>query len=389
MPGLIQDGSNVVTQGLLSSVPESCVIDLLCCRITGREQTHAAAQPGRFRRIEIARPDNAGSLPRRLAYRAAYSLLSHAMRTPRGVYYETGRAIRRSLDRMLDETQYDRIVAEYYCTARLLAPDAGRATLVLQDADHVTLDIQATKEPSLLARLDLRYRAAQMRSYLARELGAIDRLVTLSEHDRMAYERLGLRNVRSVSVPMPPLPTAAPDLSGQAIVFLGSVDYLPNRDGLEWFLHHVFPLVRREIPGARLKVIGGGRGAAYDDLARIDGVDLVGWVPMQDIDAHFDDVALTVAPLWLGTGVKTKVLDLMWKGLPVVGTTIAGRGTPAEHGGAVTADTPEAFAAGVVELLSSRPRRVACRESAWDLLTENHICPAALDRTFQTIMGGN
>ena len=387
MPGLVADGSSMVSQGLISSIPAKYAIDLMCSRITGREESFAAASPGRFRRIEVTQPDNSGSLLQRLAYRIGYTTRSHLSRTPRSVFYQTGRRTRRGLALMLEQQNYDRVIAEYYGLARLLAPVADRATLVLHDADHISLDIQAEKESSLPNRLGLRYRAAQMRAYLARELGAIDRLVTLSSYDCAAFEALGLHNVRSIAVPMPPLPASAPDLTGTAIVFLGSVDYLPNRDGLEWFVADVLPLVRRSMPSVRLKVIGTARGPAAARLARSEGVEFTGWVSTAEMDRHLAESALTVAPIRLGTGVKTKVLELMWKGLPVVSTTIASRGTPAENGGAIIADTPDAFASATVELLSSLERRIRCRDAAWDLLRRDHVSEESHRRTFETLMG--
>lgn len=386
MPGLIQDGSNVVTQGLLRSVPEAVPIDLLCLELTGREADFAASNRGRFRRCEVAVPDNSGSVLWRAACRIAYEVLSHATTTPRSVFYETGRRARQSLEGLLRATPYRRIVAEYYTISRLLEPIASRTTLILQDADHVTLAMQAA-EASPAAAAALRYRAWQMRRCFARDLGGIDRLVTLSRHDRMAFESLGLRNVRSVSVPMPPPPASGPDLSGSRIVFLGSVDYLPNLQGLGWFVDRVLPRIVAEMPETRLMVIGGGREAVSRRFTTNDHVDWVGWVPMDRVASLFADAALAVAPMWFGTGVKTKVLDLIWQGLPVVATTIAGRGTPAEHGGALVADTPEDFAAAVLGLLRSRERRIETRRSAWEILLAHHASPEALDTTYRTLLG--
>jgi glycosyltransferase involved in cell wall biosynthesis len=86
--------------------------------------------------------------------------------------------------------------------------------------------------------------------------------------------------------------------------------------------------------------------------------------------------------------VKVKVLDMMWHGLPVVSTSLASRGTPAEHGGALIADTPDAFAEAVCQLLGSRARRLELQGAAEKLLFERHASAAARACVARKLLGG-
>ena len=85
--------------------------------------------------------------------------------------------------------------------------------------------------------------------------------------------------------------------------------------------------------------------------------------------------------------MKVKVLDMMWHGLPVVSTALASRGTPAEHGGALIADTPAAFAEAVCELLGSRARRLELQGASQKLLLERHASPAARASVARKLLG--
>ena len=383
MPGVVQDGSSLVSTGLVSCFRDRHAIDLLCLRLTSREEAQAAEPSCPFRNVFVSESDNAGGLARRIGCRLAYSLRSELTTTPRSVFYESGQRVRAMLARILAERRYRRIIAEYYTIAPLLEGLESQTSLVLHDADHLTIELEAGQEPSLPRRAWLHHRAAQMRSFVQRVGPRFDAVLTLTPFDRQAYEALGIERIESLDVPLPDLPPTHPELFGESIAFLGSIDYGPNRDALAWFLAEIFPAVLKRHPSARLQVFGGGRRGALSS----PNVEWMGRLAQGDFVRALGGAALGIAPIRLGTGVKVKVLDMMWHGLPVVATSLASRGTPAEHGAALIADTPEAFAEAVCQLLGSRARRLELQGASQKLLFERHASPAARDRVAAKLLG--
>lgn len=384
MPGVVLDGSSLVSTGLVSCLRDNHAIDLLCLRMTSREEAQAADPSCPFRNVFVADTDNAGGLARRIACRLSYTLRSELTSTPRSVFYESGRRARAMLERILAERRYRRIIAEYYTVAPLLEGLQSQTSLILHDADHLTIDLEASQEPALPRRAWLRHRAAQMRAFVKRVGPRFDSVLTLTPFDRQAYEALGIERIESLDVPLADLPPTAPPLEGESIAFLGSVDYGPNRDALTWFLAEVFPAVLNRFPAARLQVFGGGNRRGLSS----PNVDWLGRLPHGDFDRALGNVALGIAPIRLGTGVKVKVLDMMWHGLPVVSTSLASRGTPAEQGAALVADTPEAFAEAVCQLLGSRARRLELQGAAQRQLFERHASPAARACVARKLLSG-
>lgn len=383
MPGVVQDGSSLVSTGLVSCLRDHHAIDLLCLRMTSREEAQAADPSCPFRNVFVADTDNAGGLARRIGCRLLYTLRSELTSTPRSVFYESGRRARAMLERILAERRYRRIIAEYYTVIPLLEGLEAQSTLILHDADHVTIDLEARQEPSLLGRAWLHHRAAQMRDFVKRVGPRFDSLLTLTAFDRQAYEALGIERIENLDVPLPDLSTTLPELEGESIAFLGSVDYGPNRDALAWFLAEIFPAVLKRFPAARVRVLGGG------DRGDLGGpnVDWMGRIPQEEFARAIKSATLGIAPIRLGTGVKVKVLDMMWHGLPVVCTSLASRGTPAEHGGALIADAPSAFAEAVCDLLGSRARRLDLQEASRKLLFKRHTSPAARASVARKLLG--
>jgi sugar transferase (PEP-CTERM/EpsH1 system associated) len=139
--------------------------------------------------------------------------------------------------------------------------------------------------------------------------------------------------------------------SGQPVVlFTGAMDYLPNVDAVRYFCDEILPLVRREVPEARFYIVGLNPTPEVQRLGSRAGVTVTGAVP--DVRPYYARAGVCVAPLRLGRGIQNKVLQGMAMGLPVVVSSLAGRGIDAEPGRHLeVADAPAAFAGHVVRLL--------------------------------------
>lgn len=136
------------------------------------------------------------------------------------------------------------------------------------------------------------------------------------------------------------------------LVFTGSMDWLPNEDGIRYFVQSVLPLIKRSIPGVRLTVVGRNPAKSLLELAERDpSIIVTGRV--DDVRGYIEQSAAYIVPLRIGGGTRLKIYEAMAMEKPVVSTAVGAEGLPVENGvDIVLADTPEAFAAGVVKLLS-------------------------------------
>ena len=117
---------------------------------------------------------------------------------------------------------------------------------------------------------------------------------------------------------------------------------------MQWFVAEVLPLVRRALPGVKLRLAGSDMPAAITALAS-EAIEVLGWVP--SLPDLFGSVRLSVAPLRFGAGFKGKVATSLAHGLPVVGSSISLEGTGLAHGdGVAVADDAESFAYEIVRL---------------------------------------
>src|SRR5262249_2931776 len=131
------------------------------------------------------------------------------------------------------------------------------------------------------------------------------------------------------------------------LIFAGALSYPANYDAAAWFVREVFPLVRREVPEARLIITGdeGGR-----PLPRSGGLTLTGH--LADARPAVAGATVGLAPIRQGGGTRLKGLAAMGLGTPIVSPSKGAEGlavTAGEH--LLIGDSPETFARETVRLL--------------------------------------
>jgi polysaccharide biosynthesis protein PslH len=152
------------------------------------------------------------------------------------------------------------------------------------------------------------------------------------------------------------------------LVFVGSMDWLPNIDGCNYFVRKILPLIRQKRPDCTVGLVGRSPGSGILEMARADPkVFVSGTVP--DIRPYFWGSTVSIVPSRIFGGTRLKIFEAMAAKTPVVSTSIGAEGLPVEHGRNIyLADTPEEFAQRCLELLDSRPRREQMAKEAFDMV---------------------
>jgi glycosyltransferase involved in cell wall biosynthesis len=195
----------------------------------------------------------------------------------------------------------------------------------------------------------------RMRRAEAALCASFDGVIAVSESDAEEFRsEYGLENVESVPTGVNTdffqVTDHATREPGQ-LLFLGAMDWMPNADGIRWFVHEVFPLVRRSEPGVRLTIVGRDPISSVRELhAPEQGIVVTGTVP--DVRPWLASAAVFVVPLRVGGGTRLKLYEGLATGVPTVSTTIGAEGLPLTEGVHLRiADTPQAMADAIAALL--------------------------------------
>ncbi len=120
-------------------------------------------------------------------------------------------------------------------------------------------------------------------------------------------------------------PRSAP--ARQEIIFVAGFGHPPNEDAAIWFVEAILPLIRTDLPGAHLSIIGSNPTARVQDLAG-DGIAVFANVSDAELAAAYDRARVAVVPLRCGAGVKLKTVEALRTGVPLVTTEVGQKACP-------------------------------------------------------------
>ncbi len=232
------------------------------------------------------------------------------------------------------------------------------------DAWH--LNVRA--EAELASGVERLWRRAQehaVRRWESRAYRRFRAVVLVTDEDAREVSRLD-PSLHVVTIPngVDAAHFAPPGGERSGVLFTGALDAPSNEAAAIRLTERIMPLVRRELPGTELRIVGRNPGP------RLRGA--IANVP--DLRPYLWSAAAYACPMESGTGIKNKLLEAMAAGAPAVATPLATQGIRTEH--VLVAESDEDFAAALVQTLRDPGRRAeAARVDVrahhdWDAVAE-------------------
>ncbi|MCA3575633.1 MAG: glycosyltransferase [Aestuariivirga sp.] len=248
------------------------------------------------------------------------------------------------------------------------------------DEDDVSSCLSTARVMDLAGRnMAARWNRLEARAFdrlMAQKLTAF-RAVTLANAEDLPgmlarYPGLPLRALPN-GVPVPPLAATAGAGARRDLLFVGSLRYEPNVEGLLWFMTAVLP----RLPGVRLLVAGRSPPPLLRAHARPGRVEFLGYV--QNLAGAYRRAALAIAPMRSGGGTRLKILEAGAHAVPVVATpqSVAGLLQPGRFWG-ITASGPRHFAAACRHLLD-HPREARRLGRLGRHVVASHFCSQSVE----------
>lgn len=158
------------------------------------------------------------------------------------------------------------------------------------------------------------------------------------------------------------------------IIFLGKLDYLPNKDAVLFFSKKIFPYIKKAIPQAEFLIVGFNPPKEIKKLTKDPKIKVL---PNQkDHFFYLQKSKVFVAPLRFGAGMQTKILEAMASGLAVVASPPAARGfkniISAKHLFVCSFQKPKDFAKIVIEVFLSEKIQKKIGKEAKEFVFKNY-----------------
>jgi len=299
-------------------------------------------------------------------------------RAPYAVAKYRSLTYRRELSGLLARERFDALVCDFLppvvnLPGRLPCP----SLLFTHNVESEIWRRHAETAVNPISRALLAQQWRRMLHFEAAALRRFDLVLTVSEADGRTFGRLF---PGALTAPVHVVQTGvdtdyfAPSTSAPEpahLVFTGSMDWLPNEDGMAYFCREILPRIRYAEPDTTLAIVGRSPTPAVKKLAAIHGVEVTGRV--DDVRPHIARAAVYVVPLRIGGGTRLKIFEAMAMGKAVVSTAVGAEGLPVTPGrNIVFADEPARFTQAVVHLIRDTSTRREIEIAARQLVVERY-----------------
>lgn len=288
-----------------------------------------------------------------------------------GMRYRSA-AMRETIRRVTAEHKFDAKICDFLFPA-INIDDLRSWTLFQHNVESVIWERHATAGRTFAHRAYFAGQARKMLNWENAVCRAVSHVVAVSDVDeQLMRSRFGVKSISSVPTGVDVDYFEKPQSASTAhdLVFVGSMDWMPNIDGMRWFLSEVFPIIQSKRPGCTLAIVGRNPPPSLVEAAKGPQVTITGTVP--DVRPFLWQSSVSIVPLRIGGGTRLKIFEAMAAGAPVVSTTIGAEGLPVQDGETIRiGDFAERFAHHCLDLLDHVAVREALAKKAKQLVVEN------------------
>jgi glycosyltransferase involved in cell wall biosynthesis len=283
-------------------------------------------------------------------------------------------AFGRELERLLQSERFDRAVVDHLMPAAHF-PDLPHSLLFQHNVETIIWRRHAEQAATPAHRAYFQLQAQRMYRFERRVCREAGHVVVVSPQDAAwTRELFGVSQVSEVPTGVDlDYFTPREDAPKQYdFIFVGSMDWLANIDGVLYFAREILPLIRRRRPRATFAVVGRKPSEEVLELARQDaGITVTGTVA--DVRPYLWASRLSIVPLRIGGGTRLKIYEAMAARSPLVSTSIGAEGLEYTDGQNIRiADTPQNFANQCLDLLDHPQDAASIAGAAWQMVESRY-----------------
>lgn len=277
---------------------------------------------------------------------------------------------------LLKATEYDIIqlegiyLASYISTVRLLSN--AKISLRAHNVEWKIWSRMANNEKSFFKKLYFSTLANRIRRMEKKVLKNVDLLIPITSIDKD-----GLPFDRSDNVFVSPTGIVNTNFSAsvvaqnQTLFHIGTLDWMPNQEGLIWFIKNVWVNLYDSFKHWQFYIAGRGASASFIQELKKYPIEFIGEVnnACEFIDKH----GIQIVPILSGSGMRIKIIEGMARSKCIVTTSVGAEGIPVEHRkNIIIADTPLQLIEELSELMVSPDKVAEISQNAFEFVQKHY-----------------
>lgn len=250
----------------------------------------------------------------------------------------------------------DAIIVDHYEMFQYIPKNYdGKIVFHSHNAEFMLWERMASLEKNIIKKALLYAESFRVKK-LERKIIEKSDVVYATPNDISVYKKSGIESLNFATTyhlgndKMLDLPNLEFRKSEKAIMFIGTLSWEPNIHGVLWFIQSVLPELKKAHPDIVIYIIGGKIDKRLLHYSQYENLVFTGFV--DDVEEYYKKARLSFVPLQFGSGMKVKVLEAMYRGIPLVSTSVGAEGIEISNAeDAFIEDDPVAFAGKISSLL--------------------------------------
>lgn len=271
---------------------------------------------------------------------------------PLSIYRNKSSDMKKKIEKIASD--YDYIYADHWLTMQYVPKNyKGKVILKEHNAEYIMWERLISQEKNIIKKLYLQFETSRIKKYEAMICNKADYVITVTEDDKNSLIKIGANKNKIEMLPAVIVDTLKQNVNDfqtreNSIMYVGSLSWNANIDGLEYFLKNIYPKVKAKNSNIKFYIIGKNPPEVLQKFAKNDSsIILTGFV--EDLSEYYAKCKLFVVYLNYGSGIKIKILEALSNAMPVITNDVGMEGISTK--GAVLANEDNDFADKIVDLM--------------------------------------
>lgn len=242
------------------------------------------------------------------------------------------------LKRKIEETKYDLIYIDHL--------QLGVYFEILKEAncpiylDQHNCESQILKRKiginkNILKNIFIKIEYNKLKKFEDGMIEKCDKVIVLSQEDKLSLlDGKRINDEKFVIIPIPIQVDYMKRIGSEIkdtinILFLGTLSWFPNEQGIEWFVDNVIPNLDKVNINYNLYIVGKDPSEnLINKCKNKKNIKITGYV--DDVNVYIEKCDIMIAPIFVGSGMRVKILEGIGKRIPIISTTIGAEGIEVE-----------------------------------------------------------
>ena len=249
----------------------------------------------------------------------------------------------------------------------------AKIALRTHNVEHIVWQRLCENEKNPITKWYLKKLTSQLKDFEIETLCNVDAMVSISNED-LKYFKSIRDNIPSAVFPLSldlnDYPMQIPSTDSFNLFHLGSMDWFPNIEGVDWFIEHLYPVLTKELP--ELKTYLAGKNMPERILNKTHNNLIIEGKIDNPVD-YMNGKDIMIVPLFSGSGMRVKIIEGMALGKVVISTAIGAEGIDyTDKENILIANTVSEFVERIKELQQNKSMYHLISENARQLISENY-----------------